>query len=304
MRAIEAPFTAPTRWPTSEPETRGIVHDGHLAGFDLARIGARHGAFAGLAADAFGRSEIGRMRRRREVVVALHAGAFAGNRRHRDTLARSQIRAVETGRGHQHHAADAARGRRTAGFGHALDRKARGFGFAGAAFEFRCRGNVAIEQIEIGKFARQQRRIGKADIFVVGRDARHRHRAFGEFRNAIAADVIGRDHGLALSDQHAQADIVALGALGFLDAAVAHFDALRNAAHRDRVGGIRAGALRGLDQALRQRRERRLVEQVGGRSGSGGKREVEAVDGEEFTNKIPDIDAGCGTQIGKPIRCA
>ena len=105
--------------------------------------------------------------------------------------------------------------------------------------------------------------IGKADIFVVGRDARHRDRALGQFRNAIASDVVGRDHGLALPDQHAQADIVAFGALGFLDAAVAHFDALGDAAHRDRVGRIGAGAFGGLDQPLRQRRERRLIEQVG-----------------------------------------
>ena len=131
--------------------------------------------------------------------------------------------------------------------------------------QFGGRGNRAIEQIEIGELARQQRRIGEPDIFVVGRDPRHRHRALGEFRDAVAGDVVGRDHGLALSDQHAQADIVAFRALGFLDAAVAHFDALRNAAHRDRVRGIGAGAFGGLDQALRQRRERRLVEQVGSR---------------------------------------
>ena len=152
------------------------------------------------------------------------------------------------------------------------------------------------------KFARQQRRIGEADIFVVGRDARHGDRALGQFRDAIAADVVGRDHGLALSDQHAQADIVAFGALGFLDAAVAHFDALRNAAHRDRVGGVRAGALGGLDQALRQRRERRLVEQIGGR-GSRMKAAMR-LDGEEFTNKIPDIEEGVERKSADPIRCA
>ena len=72
-------------------------------------------------------------------------------------------------------------------------------------------------------------------------------------RDAVAADIVGRDHRLALADQHAQADIVAFGALGFLDAAVAHLDALRDAAHRDRVGGIGAGALGGLDQPLGQR---------------------------------------------------
>ena len=134
------------------------------------------------------------------------------------------------------------------------------------------RGNFAIEQIEIGELARQQRGIGETDIFVVGRDARHRDRALGELGDAIAGDVVGRDHGLALPDQHAQSDIVAFGALGFLDAAVTHFDALRDAAHRNRVGGVRAGALGRLDQPLRQRRERRLIEQVGGRAGSLRKR--------------------------------
>ena len=171
----------------------------------------------------------------------------------------------------------------------------------GAALEFGGRGNCAIEQIEIGEFARQQRGIRKPDIFVVGRDPRHRDRAFGELRDAVAGDVVGRDHGLALSDQHAQADIVAFGALGFLDAAVAHLDALRNAAHRDRVGGIRAGASGGLDQPLRQRRERRLIEQVGGR---GIAESGDALDGEEFTNKIPDIEAGSRRKSRSPTRCA
>ena len=116
------------------------------------------------------------------------------------------------------------------------------------------RRNVAVEQIEIGQIARQQRRIGETDIFVVGRDARHRHRALGELCDAVAADVVGRDHRLALADQHAQSDVVAFRALGFLDASVAHLDALRDAAHRNRIGGVRAGAPGGLDQALRQRR--------------------------------------------------
>ena len=115
-------------------------------------------------------------------------------------------------------------------------------------------GTLRIEQIEIGEFVRQQRRIGEADIFVVGRDPRHRHRALGELGDAVAADVVGRDHRLALADQHAQSDIVAFRTLGFLDPSVAHLDALRNAAHRDRIGGIGAGALGGLDQPLRQRR--------------------------------------------------
>ncbi len=113
---------------------------------------------------------------------------------------------------------------------------------------------MGIEQIEIGELARQQRGIGKADIFVIRRHAGHRDRALGEPRHTVAADIVGRDHRLALAHEHAQADVVAFRALGFLDAAVAHFDPLRNAAHGDRVGCIRAGAPGGLDQALRQRR--------------------------------------------------
>ena len=124
-------------------------------------------------------------------------------------------------------------------------------------------GIFAVEQIEIREIARQQRRIGEADIFVVGRDPRHGDGALGKLSDAIAADVVGRDHRLALSHQYPQSDVVAFRAFGFLDASVAHLDALRNAAHRHRVGGIRAGAPRRLDEALRQRAQRGLVEQIG-----------------------------------------
>ena len=105
-----------------------------------------------------------------------------------------------------------------------------------------------------GKIARQQRRIGKTDIFVVGRHAGHRDRPLGEFGDAIAGNVIGRNHGLALSDQYPQSDIIAFGALGFLDPAITHFDALRDAAYCNRVGGVRAraGGYRDLRRALRR----------------------------------------------------
>ena len=176
---------------------------------------------------------------------------------------------MEAGRGHQHHAADAARGRGAAGLRHALDREASRFGFAGPALQFGRGRNLAVEQIEIGKLMRQQRGIGEADELVVGRDPRHRHRALGQFGDAVAGDVVGRDHRLALADQHAQTDIVAFGALGFLDPPVTHLDALRDAAHRDRVGRIGAGALGGLDQTLRQGRKRGLIEQVGIRRWAG-----------------------------------
>jgi hypothetical protein len=111
----------------------------------------------------------------------------------------------------------------------------------------------------VGEVARQQRRIREPDIFVIGSDTRHRDRALGKLGYSIARYIIGRDHRLALADQHAQTDIVAFRTLGLLDASVAHLDALRNAAHRDRIRRIRAGALGRLDEALRQFTQGRLV---------------------------------------------
>ncbi len=125
------------------------------------------------------------------------------------------------------------------------------------------RGNLGVEQIEIGKIARQQRRIGKTDIFIVGRDTRHGDGALGQLGDAIAADVVGRDHRLAPSHQHAQSDIIAFRAFGFLDASVPDLYPLRNVAHRDRVGGVRARAFGGLNETLRQRAQGGLIEQIG-----------------------------------------
>ncbi len=171
---------------------------------------------------------------------------------------------MEAGTGNQHHAADSGRGRCAARFGHALDRERGRFGFAGAAFKLRCRWHLGVEQIEIGEIARQQRRVGKADIFVVRRDTRHCDGALRELCDAIATDVVGGDHRLAPSHQYAQSDIIALRALGFLDASITDLYPLRNVAHRDRVGGVRAREFGGLNETLRQRAERGLVEQVGG----------------------------------------
>ena len=67
------------------------------------------------------------------------------------------------------------------------------------------------------------RRIGKAGELVLGRDLGHRHRALGERRD-VAGDIVGRDHRGAAADEHAQADVVALGAVGRIDRAFAHAD--------------------------------------------------------------------------------
>ena len=84
-----------------------VKYDGYAPGFDLARIDALDRALAGRATHLLGRLEIGAMDRRRIVVVTLHRGAFARDRRHRNALARIEIGAAEPMARHQHHAADA-----------------------------------------------------------------------------------------------------------------------------------------------------------------------------------------------------
>ena len=105
------------------------------------------------------------------------------------------------------------------------------------------------------------RRIGKAGELVLGRDLRHRDRALGERRD-VAGDVVGRDHRRAAADEHAQADVVAFGALRFLDRAFAHADRQRHRTHRDRIGGIGAGAARGGHQTFGKIGESGLVEKM------------------------------------------
>ena len=154
-----------------------------------------------------------------------------------------------------------------------MHRECRGFCTQRAALKLFDRRRIRIEQIELGELMRQQRRIGEANIGIVGRHTRHRHRALGKSRNTVATHIIGGHHRLTFADEDAQADIVALGSLRRLDLAVAHLDALRDAAHRHRIGCIRPGAARRFDETLRQIRQCGLVEKIGC-SGRFGKDEV------------------------------
>ena len=138
---------------------------------------------------------------------------------------------------------------------------AAGLGFARALFQHVDVGHVGIEQIESREVARQQRRIGEPGEAVVGRGARHGDRALGESGDAVAVEIVGRDHRLLPADEDAQADVVAFGALRFLDRAVAHLDRQRHAAHGDRVGLVGAGALGGGDETFGEIGEGGLVEE-------------------------------------------
>ena len=161
---------------------------------------------------------------------------------------------------HQHHAADPGRGRGPCRFGDAGNGERGGFRLARARFEHVDRRHVGIEQIERGKRARQQRRVGKSGEAILGRGARHGERALGQRVEAVGRNVVGGDHRLLAADENAQAHVVAFGALRFLDGAVAHIDRERYAAHGDRVGRIGAGTPRGGDQTFGEIGKGGLVE--------------------------------------------
>ena len=88
---------------------------------------------------------------------------------------------------------------------------------------------------------------------VLGRLARHRHRALGHLVDGARRDVRGRDAGLAPADQHAQPDLDRLGAFGLFKRPAADVDAERPAFDRDRIRGPGAGAAGGGQQGRGQR---------------------------------------------------
>ena len=65
---------------------------------------------------------------------------------------------------------------------------------------------------------------------------------------------------MLVADDHAQPEIVALGALRFLNGAVANLDRERYRADRERISVIGAGAARGSHQAFGELGEIGLVE--------------------------------------------
>src|ERR1035437_8383373 len=109
-----------------------VEHHRHFAGGYLSWVEPLERALAGGAADLLRRLQIGGVQHRGMIVVALHAGAFTGDRGHRQAVARAQIGAAKTVAGDQHHAADAGRCRGAARLSDALDREPGDFGGARA----------------------------------------------------------------------------------------------------------------------------------------------------------------------------
>ena len=111
-----------------------------------------------------------------------------------------------------------------------------------------------------GNWRAKQRLVGQPGEAVLRRRARHRDRTLGQRIEAVALEVIGRNDRLLVADDDAQPKVVALGALQFLDGAVAHLDRKRDRTHGERVGLIGAGAARGGHETFGEIGEVGLVE--------------------------------------------
>jgi len=176
-------------------------------------------------------------------------------------MPRPKRRALEAMACHQHHAADAGRSRGTAGFGDTLDAERGGFRRSRTFLKDVDAWHVGVEQIEIGEVFRQQSRIGEAGKLVLRRGVRHGDRALRQRVDPVAFQIVGGNRRLLPADENAQTDIVALGALRFLDRAVAHLDRKRHRTHGDCIGLTGAGAVRGGNETAGEIGKRGLIEQ-------------------------------------------
>ena len=111
LRAIDAPLIADARCPTSDPAMRGSNTIGTRRVSTLRGLSRRIARSPALRPILLGRFQVGGVQRRGEIVVALHAGAFAGDRHRGHRVARAHIGAAKAVARHQHHAADAGRRR-------------------------------------------------------------------------------------------------------------------------------------------------------------------------------------------------
>ncbi len=122
---------------------------------------------------------------------------------------------------HQHDAADAGGGRRPRRFGDAFNGKGRALGASRTLFQRAHSRQIRIEQIEIGNLAGKLLAIGNSRERIFRCCLGHGDGTFGEF-GRVGLDVVRRHDRLTAPDESAQPNIVAFGALGFLNRAIAH----------------------------------------------------------------------------------
>ena len=163
---------------------------------------------------------------------------------------------------HKHHAADAGRGGCPRRFGDPFNGKRRALGTPRALFQHAHGRQIRIEQIEIGNLAGKLLAIGDSRERIFRCCLGHGDGTFGEF-GRLGLDVVRRHDRLTAPDESAQPNIVAFGALGFLNRAIAHLHRNRDRAHGERIGGVCAGSARGRDESFGKVGQRGLVEERG-----------------------------------------
>ena len=96
---------------------------------------------------------------------------------------------------------------------------------------------------------------------VIWRGPRHRDRTLGQRIEAVALEIVGRNYRLLVADNDAQPEIVALGALRFLNFTVAHVDRKRHRANSNGVGLIGPGTPGGAHETFGEIGEVGLIEE-------------------------------------------
>ncbi len=226
----------------------GIVDNRHGCRFGLARVEARHSAFAGAASHRFGAFEVARMAGTGAVIVALHARALAGQNGDTDAAAGAGITAEKSFGGGQRNRAAAVAGAAALRIGHALDGHGRGFDRPRPFDQQIGRGLVRIFQVERRIVARQQLGRGQPGIAVFRRQPGHRHGPVRQFGQRLGRVVCGRDEGHARADEDAQAQVGAFRAFDVFQISQPVGDARRSALHQKGIGRVGAGFACGLEQ--------------------------------------------------------
>ncbi len=201
-RAIDGPEIAPSRCEMKPRATRGSNTTGQRQVGIFFAPKPLDRALAGALAD-FGRvAQIGGVDRAREIVVALHAGARAGNDAGADPLARPRIKAGKAVGGGKCNARSAPSGLGAFGIGDARDGERRFLGGARPLDQDLGAGLLRVEHVEARPVAGDLGGVGDAAIGVLGDRAGHRDRALDELVERLRRAVAGGHHRLLPPDKH------------------------------------------------------------------------------------------------------
>ena len=204
---------------------------------------AADGELAGVAADRGGGHEVLEMHGARPFVVALHAGAFAGQHRTGQREAAALVAAGEAVAGGEHHRRTAPACFRALGIGDALDRPRGVLRFGGELDQHLGGGAAPVVHVEVGPRGGQQLFRRDAADRVFRHCAGHVDGTLGQDLERLGREIGRGDEGLALADEDTQAQVAALAAFELLAGTEALRDRDRLAMDVEGVGRIGAGGI-------------------------------------------------------------